>query len=207
MPIPLFTHAAQRNRDGLAARIAYAVMLRKMRIRIWPRIEKWIAGTNILDVGLGSGTNARFLQERGFSVTGLDVKNMSLYPDIVPVLYDGTTMPFSDRSFDTALLLHVLHHCGDFKRVLEETLRVARRVIVIEDTYRNWLEYQAIAANDMVANWEFFPHPYQSDRQWRGIFSSLDATLMHAETWSETFVVGIYGRYSLFVLEKTKKHA
>ena len=46
--------------------------------------------------------------------------------DIFPTLYDGTTLPFPDEWFDTALSFQVLEHVADEHRALSEISRVLR---------------------------------------------------------------------------------
>ena len=61
------------------------------------------------------------------------------------VRFDGTSLPFEDDTFDFALFIDVLHHAEDQKRILEDAMRVAPRVIVSEPLHENVVE--RISAN------------------------------------------------------------
>jgi ubiquinone/menaquinone biosynthesis C-methylase UbiE len=110
-------------------------------------------GEQVLDVGAGKG----FLGERlhkvlGVSVTGIDLVNCAA-ATIPFVVYDGKTFPFPEKSFDTVLLSFVLHHCADQDQVLNESIRCARKqIIVIEDSYTSPWEHLFIMWNDYRSN-------------------------------------------------------
>jgi ubiquinone/menaquinone biosynthesis C-methylase UbiE len=83
-----------------------------------------------LDVGGGTGALAQAVK-RLFSldrVASVDIENRFLPSiDIETSLYDGVTLPFSDRSFDCVLMFNVLHHVPVAARpaLLRECRRVA----------------------------------------------------------------------------------
>ena len=64
----------------------------------------------IIDIGAGTCNVTEILKERGFDIVPLDIKNLSFVDNIVPILYDGKTIPFSQDDFNVAMLLTVLHH-------------------------------------------------------------------------------------------------
>jgi ubiquinone/menaquinone biosynthesis C-methylase UbiE len=89
----------------------------------------------VLDVGSGTGHNARRLRATtGLEVVEADVASLAPAGQ-GPVLFSGTELPFEDRAFDAALLLYVLHYADDAAALLRDTLRVARRVVVIQSTF------------------------------------------------------------------------
>jgi ubiquinone/menaquinone biosynthesis C-methylase UbiE len=88
--------------------------------------------TSALDVGGGTGVMAYTIKtlfglER---VASVDVEDRFLPSlGIETAVYDGTTLPFADASFDCILLFNVLHHVPVNSRValLSECRRVAGR--------------------------------------------------------------------------------
>lgn len=89
---------------------------------------------SVLDVGCGTGHLSAYLREMYAAVpTGIDV-NDSRQTDIPFAEFDGTSIPFPDKSFDHVILSEVLHHSHDPVRLSAECVRVARRrIIVFED--------------------------------------------------------------------------
>ncbi|MBC8374281.1 MAG: class I SAM-dependent methyltransferase [Planctomycetes bacterium] len=89
----------------------------------------------ILDVGCGDGRIAKTLSGQlgdGCEISGIDV----LVRDSVEISvtrYDGRTIPFGDDSFDTVLLVDVLHHTVDAAWLLTEAARVARGCVIVKD--------------------------------------------------------------------------
>jgi ubiquinone/menaquinone biosynthesis C-methylase UbiE len=152
------------------------------RLALW-RVQEKLAemashldlADRVLDVGAGNCILCRELGRRGYDVVPVDLKNFSFVDEIVPVAYDGATLPFGDDSFDVALVITVLHHAPDPDAVLTEVRRVARRIIVIEEIYDNLLEKYFTYAIDSLFNLEFFNHPRsnRTDSEWRKAFQKL----------------------------------
>jgi SAM-dependent methyltransferase len=90
-------------------------------------------GDNVLDVGCGTGDLSAHLQEMyGVRPSAVDV--MDFRQAQIPFqLFDGTSIPFPDKSFDHAVLSEVLHHSHDPMALLKECCRVARSIILFED--------------------------------------------------------------------------
>ena len=90
----------------------------------------------VLDVGCGNGFIAHHLTGiMNSTVVGIDVGS-STTARINYVQFDGRHFPFTDQSFDTALLCYVLHHAQDPLLLLEEVHRVLKEgglTIVYED--------------------------------------------------------------------------
>ena len=129
----------------------------------------------VLDIGSGEGLLADALLRRKADVSLVDVVDKAMLPHVAPVIYDGVTLPWSDDTFDVALLITVLHHIPQPEQTLREAKRVARRVIVIEDVFRTPLEKQFTMLADSWVNWEWRGHPHsnRSDAEWRTTFASL----------------------------------
>ncbi|NTV30736.1 class I SAM-dependent methyltransferase [candidate division WWE3 bacterium] len=175
-------------------------MMRKAQ-NIDNRINSYIKGKTILDVGVGAGSISCFYTKKGYSVMGIDVADLSIYADIKATWYDGNHIELADQSIDTAIIIHVLHHCQNPLDVLTEAKRVAKRVIFIEDTYRNKLEHLAVSINDNITNWEFYQHPYRTVEEWKTVCSENKWNIIHTNTWSEWFHSSLYSRYCMFVIE------
>lgn len=169
--------------------------------RVFSQVLPYLQGKKILDVGFGAGTVGRILVKAGYNTTGLDVKDLSIYHDLKAVLYDGTTFPFKNNEFDTAVIIHVLHHCHDSLQVLKEAKRCAKRVVFIEDTFRNPFEKAVVSFNDNVGNWEFYQHPYRSAPEWRATLKKLGMKLVYQSSWTELSPIFIPSRYCLCVVE------
>jgi SAM-dependent methyltransferase len=101
------------------------------------------AGLEILDVGTGTGRAAILLARRGARVTGVDASAEMLTvaerraraEPRLPVTFtrgDAHALAFADRSFDAAVCLRVIMHTPDWRRVVGELCRVARRQVVLD---------------------------------------------------------------------------
>ena len=170
---------------------------------IYSTITPFLRGNKILDIGMGPGGLTCWLLCHGYQVQGIDVKNLSVYQDVQPTLYNGTQIPFHDKAFDTALLIHVLHHTSDPIAILREAQRVGKQVICIEDTYRTKIERLFVALNDMLGNFEFCVHEYKMRHEWKQIIAEHRWKLVYYKEWSKLFPPGGfgYGRYIMFVIE------
>jgi len=91
----------------------------------------------ILDVGIGTGRFAEYFNDSGFNIVGVDVSLSMMAKarekrlrDLVQA--DAHHLPFRDRVFDGAIMIHVLHLVRDWVQVVGEVGRVTRKVIVAE---------------------------------------------------------------------------
>ncbi|MFD0576144.1 class I SAM-dependent methyltransferase [Dactylosporangium darangshiense] len=127
----------------------------------------------VLDLGAGSCKLAKLLIGReGLEVIAVDVVDHNV-TDLPLTLYDGERLPFADGSFDTVLLIFVLHHAADPDGLLREALRLSRRqVLVVEDApvgrwqaraWRVWDYLLNHGSHDDVA----IAHEARSVRSWR----------------------------------------
>lgn len=101
-------------------------------------------GEEVLDVGCG---NAGLLRDLAlFRIlkrrVGIDVALPEApEPGIEVAAYDGQTLPFADRSFDSVIFGYFLHYLSrdHAVRLLEEGDRVARRnLFVLDDSQQAW---------------------------------------------------------------------
>jgi SAM-dependent methyltransferase len=121
----------------------------------------WAEGETALDVATGGGHVARRLRERGLQVVTVDP---------APGMRADTTasaesLPFADSSFDTVATRIAPHHFDDVAQAVREMARVARRVVLVEDT---------LYTDERVEEAEKLRDPthvrnYTED-EWRGFF-------------------------------------
>ena len=150
----------------------------------------------ILDIGCGFATVARQLQEKNYRLTGVDIKDISLYDDVRPVVYNGKKLPFADNSFDVSLILTVLHHTDNPAAIIREAARVSKRIIIVEDlittVYQKYLTYSM----DCLLNFEFFNHPHtnKTQEEWEMLFRTfgLQVKDKRIDNWFKYFISGTY---------------
>ncbi len=193
---------------GVPTKFEQLIVIRDALFRLWlmdsrrklrhvvPHLH---AMNSVLDIGCGAGSVAISLRGIGFQVTPVDINNASLTPRVTPLIFDGRRLPFRSGTFDAALLLTVLHHARDPEALLREAGRVARRVVVVEDTYAGRLQRAVTLFADSVVNWEFQGHPHnnRSDAEWCATFARLDFRLRASASWP---IAGVF-RQSLYVLD------
>ncbi len=91
-------------------------------------------------------------------------------------LFDGRTLPFPDKSMDSTLVFTVLHHADDPLRLLQESMRVTRkRILVIESIYLNETDRQVNIFQDWFYNRVLHegvnvPLNFQSPEGWKKTF-------------------------------------
>lgn len=83
---------------------------------------------SILEVGAGSGWQAKALSEQGHSVNAVDVATSTYSAEnIFPVQqYDGAHLPFPNQSFDVVFSSNVLEHVQSLNALLLEMQRVLK---------------------------------------------------------------------------------
>jgi ubiquinone/menaquinone biosynthesis C-methylase UbiE len=103
----------------------------------------------LLDVGAGDGAVLQEIEHRGIasrmdaveiSSSGIERVNSRHLSTLNAVQsFDGYTLPFEDKAFDTAIAIHVLEHVEHERTFLYELRRVAKRIYVevpLEHTLR-----------------------------------------------------------------------
>jgi SAM-dependent methyltransferase len=85
-------------------------------------------GIRILEIGGGTGFQAKLLAEHGYDVASIDLPQSNYAEErVFPVLdYDGAIIPFPDDSFDVVFSSNVLEHVRDRRRLYAEIGRVLK---------------------------------------------------------------------------------
>ena len=132
----------------------------------------------ILDLGSGRGRYAAFLRARGHSVVAMDVADASDHEDIVPIVFDGHTIPCENDSFDVGLCMFVLHHVEDQEELLRELRRVVRSTVIIAEDLREnaWDSFWA-ALHARLTDWGRAGRGFPSDAEWRERFRTQGLTV------------------------------
>jgi SAM-dependent methyltransferase len=129
----------------------------------------------VLDIGCGDGLLATALMRirPDLKIEGVDV--VERIKSLMPVaMYDGTHLPFADKSFDYITIVDVLHHTDDPAIVLAEASRVARKGVIVKDHLREgFLANATLTFMDWFGNFgDGVPMPYNflSRSEWHGAF-------------------------------------
>jgi len=165
-------------------------------------------GERIIDIGAGGGWVAKEIQrKRKVQILLLDVIDFN-QTDLEIVLYDGKKMPFSDETFDTALLIFVLHHCKNPLEVLKEAKRVTKdKIIIMEDIYSNIFEKFLIYVSEILGflgsffirpPGESLPFSFKSFSEWERIIKNLGLKIIEKKKLLSPFKT----THCLFVAKK-----
>ncbi len=104
------------------------------------QLRPWLRGKRLLDLGCGSGRLSLQLAEGGYEPALTDVLDYRA-PEAqrLPFAWmeQPQRIPYADGAFDSAVVMAVLHHVApqNLLPLLQELRRVARRVIVEEDSF------------------------------------------------------------------------
>jgi len=108
-------------------------------------------GSDVLDIGCGTGNYTTALGERGYAMLGLDRSSLMLRtarakaPNLPLIGADAANLPFPNRAFDGAICTLAIHHFDDLEASFAEAARVldrGRLVILTalpEQIKRYWL--------------------------------------------------------------------
>lgn len=142
----------------------------------------------VLDVGCWEGEVANELRihpdTRITSIIGID-PFLPPNPKIPVANFDGLHIPFGDKEFDTALCTAVLHHSTDPGFLLDEMKRVAKEIIVLEDSFDSPLNKATVIFGhesfNFTYNMDYDPAGFHSSPEWKQIFSEHGLQVVHEE--------------------------
>lgn len=91
-------------------------------------VREFPPGARVLEIGGGTGAQAKELAERGFDVVSIDIPDSNYATQrVFPVQdYDGRTLPFPDGSFDIVFSSNVLEHVPHLPDLQKEIARVLK---------------------------------------------------------------------------------
>lgn len=104
-------------------------------------VDSLVKEGSVLDFGCGNGQIGEYLSKKGLKVSLTDIYENPYIKELgldFKLAKQGEKVPFKDNSFDTTLLLMVLHHSDDPLFILNEAKRVTKqggKIIVIESVF------------------------------------------------------------------------
>jgi SAM-dependent methyltransferase len=151
------------------------VHTRRVRVMAEAAAQMIPFGANVLDVGCGDGMFAEQLQGLRSDITIKGAEVQSRPGCRIPVTaFDGLKLPFADNTFDVSMLVDVVHHSLDQKRLLSEAARVGSGRVLLKDHPRNGpMAWTLLRGMDYVGNTKHgvaCPHKYLSRDEWMKLF-------------------------------------
>lgn len=91
-------------------------------------VRRLPAGARVLEIGGGTGYQAKRLSQDGFDVSSIDVpdSNYAGQKEFPVAPYDGKNIPFPDASFDIVFSSNVLEHVRELDALQRDIRRVLR---------------------------------------------------------------------------------
>ena len=183
-------------------------ILERRAARILGRIGPWLPRQGlILELGPGGCTLTMMLRARGYRVIPLDVRDLSLVPEVKPVLYDGYHPPFREDTFACGLALFVFHHIEYCERCLRRILPLAREWIIAEDLYQAPWQSRFTAVTDRVLNLLTSEKAGlgRSDAQWRALFQRLGWQVAAYQRHGSDFSITPWVWQTTYLLKKSHR--
>ncbi len=169
--------------------------------RVLPYLDK---SNKIIDIGSGTGDVAFLLQKAGKNITPVDVGDFHGPRLVKTTIYDGKTLSFAGKTFDTALLLMVLHHTPDPQIVFNEAGRVAKEVVVIETSYKSPIGRFFTILSDTIGNLRLkaFGKSYKSDSEWKAFFKKSGFEVLESHSFNDNILGFIPFLHILYYLKR-----
>ena len=148
-------------------------------------IGKFPAKSLILEIGGGSGWQAKIFKNLGFKVHSIDIKDSYYLKDKVfnVQIYDGKNLPFDNKKFDIIFSSNVLEHIKNINEYQKEIYRVLKDDglaihIVPSASWRIWT-----ILTDLVKSWYLSgPHGEHASN----IF--IEILFFKAKWWEQQFI-------------------
>jgi ubiquinone/menaquinone biosynthesis C-methylase UbiE len=97
----------------------------------------------------------------------------------------GDKIPFADIYFDCVMLLDVLHHEENWTNLLDECIRVSKRLVIIKDhQVSSKFDYYRVCLLDWLANKPYnivCLYRYFTVEKWREIFQEKNMSIIKEE--------------------------
>ncbi len=145
-------------------------------------------GARVLDVGCGFGHLGHALMTAASNRIRVEgVESVRRGNELIPVTaYEGTRIPWPDHTFDAVILTDVLHHDHDQERLLRESTRVSKRLVIIKDHLREGLlAQQRISLLDWAANAGYkvpCTYRYNNLQEWNSLIGGAARTVIESRT-------------------------
>jgi len=194
------------------------------------QIEPYLEGDSLLDIGCGNGMVANLIRRHFKEVQLIDVVDyvpLQLRAELPFSLYEeGEPLPV-DRAFDTVLLLTVLHHSRNPRRLLKSAWNVTRKkLIIIESVVGVHLlaqsaKYELVNSPDELQigyaafiDWFYnrvlhddvpVPYNFTTPEVWKSHFEQEQMNIEHIVHLGQDVDIGPE-YHILFVLQKARPH-
>ncbi|MBI2021834.1 methyltransferase domain-containing protein [Candidatus Daviesbacteria bacterium] len=159
----------------------------------------------ILDIGSGTGIISKIIKKKlnSNNITLTDIDYNEICDEYPVIIFDGKNLPFKKNQFTKSLLITVLHHSSDPRRLLREAKRVTSgEIIIMEDVFTDILGRTITFIGDCLVNFEL--HPFSRNHttlEWVKIFQKEGFKIKSVKEF-KLICVGFPFKLAIFVLSK-----
>lgn len=144
-------------------------MVKKCQNRVIDAVMRYAPDAQtILDLGCGRCCSGVELESKGKTVVSLDVVDLGVCK--TPILFNGSDIPYPDKSFDLGICSFVLHHTATQIRLLQELKRTCKTIIIIENTPESLYEISYTQIHSK-SNWGSCSKCFKSIPEWIEVFN------------------------------------
>ena len=161
-------------------RFVHLIKAKRLGSAIVPYLK---SDKSILDVGCGNMQIASYIQHiyPEKKIIGVDIRDYRT-TDLPIILYDGKKLPFTNKQFDCAYVVFVLHHTDNPQEMFREIIRVTKKIVIIEEVYNSKFQKIVTFLHDWVFNklesvFMEVPGNFLTDREWKSTFDSFGMIL------------------------------